>query len=114
MNLLIKAIKSITSGIREGLSGNSGHLSSKRIIAFSAFVVLSICCLSALYWNFTVPEFMFDGLMFIVLGGMGSTTVERWANRTTKSTVTTPKSTTVTIDKPKPEEAKEQEAEPIP
>lgn len=54
-------------------------VSSKRVVTLLSTFLVMLAFLMNLFLGKTVDEFMFDGMMFIVLGGFGSTTVEKFA-----------------------------------
>jgi hypothetical protein len=65
--------------------GEDGTWSSKRVITFLAFVFCSIAFFANLFFNFEVNEYMFEGMMFIAIAGLGVTVTERFADRKSSS-----------------------------
>ena len=64
--------------IKEMLSdGNT--LSSKRVIAFLAFLVIAVSYFVDQFTEFKITKDLFDSLMWIVIGGMSITGVEKFA-----------------------------------
>jgi len=64
--------------IKEMLSdGNT--LSSKRVIAFLTFLVIAVSYFVDQFTDFNITKDLFDSLMWIVIGGMGITGVEKFA-----------------------------------
>jgi hypothetical protein len=61
--------------------GADGTWSSKRVVTFAAFVFCSIAFFANLFFNYDVHEFMFEGMMFIAIAGLGATVTERFADR---------------------------------
>lgn len=59
-------------------------LSSKRVISFLAFVLCGIGFLADLFSEFTITPALFDSMMYIVLGGLGFTGIEKFAPKTGK------------------------------
>lgn len=57
----------------------NGSPSSKRLIVLLCTVLMATGYVANLFWNFTVEEFMFNAVMYIVIGGMGITGVEKFA-----------------------------------
>jgi hypothetical protein len=51
--------------------GSDGQWSSKRVITFLAFGLVSIAFLLNLIWGVTVDKNMFDGIIAIVWAGLG-------------------------------------------
>ena len=64
--------------IKEMLS-DGGSLSSKRVIAFLAFLVIAVSYFIDQFTEFKITKDLFDSLMWIVIGGMGITGVEKFA-----------------------------------
>lgn len=61
------------------LSSNGGSdVSSKRVITFVAFILLSIAFLSNVFWDLPLHEFVFDGMLYLVAAGMGITALEKF------------------------------------
>lgn len=54
---------------------HNGLYSSKRIITFIAFALLCIAFISNLYWGFSITQFIFDAMMYIVISGFGFATI---------------------------------------
>lgn len=60
------------------LTSRSG-LSSKRFITLAAFLLLAIGFLTNLFFDFTVEEFMFNTISYVVFAGLGFTASEMFA-----------------------------------
>ena len=62
-------------------SHDDNAISSKRVIAFIAF----ICCITAffvdLFTDYNVTQGVFDGMMWIVIAGLGFTGLEKFAGK---------------------------------
>ena len=63
-------------------------VSSKRVIAFAAFVLCAVAFVSNLFWNYRVEPFMFDSMIYLAMVGIGATAVEKFvpsrSNKTEK------------------------------
>ena len=61
--------------------GENNSWSSKRIITLIAFLLcaLAFCC--NLFFKYTVEEYMFQGMMMVVVAGLGVTVTEKFATR---------------------------------
>ena len=57
---------------------SSSTVSSKRVITLVAFILVIVGFVSNLYWDFTVEEFIFSGVMYIVIAGLGITGAEKF------------------------------------
>lgn len=71
------------------LKPNTG-VSSKRFISVGGFIFVCFIGLVDLFTNLSVSEYVFEGLVFIILGGLGSTAIEAYRNRSTTSINETP------------------------
>lgn len=52
-------------------SDDSNKLSSKRVITFMAFILVSAAFISNLYFNLTIDDTMYNGMIQIVWAGLG-------------------------------------------
>jgi hypothetical protein len=59
----------------------NGCPSSKRLILILCTVLITVGYLANLFWGYTVEEFMFNAIMFVIIGGMGITGVEKFASK---------------------------------
>jgi hypothetical protein len=74
---------------------NDSHdesISSKRVIAFIAFLLCAVAFVANLFWNYRVEAFMFDAMIYLAMVGIGATAVEKFVpsrsntgNKTTKT-----------------------------
>ena len=55
-------------------------LSSKRVVTFLAFLLCAIAFISNLFWNYTVESYMFEGMIYLIIGGLGFTASEKFAS----------------------------------
>lgn len=64
------------------LSGEGeNNPSSKRVITFLAFLLLSVAFFSELILGLKVSSQTFDAIMYIVLGGLGFTASEKFVKK---------------------------------
>lgn len=54
-------------------------LSSKRVITFLATLLVMVAFVANMFWGFKVEEYMYNAMMVIVLGGLGTTAAEKFA-----------------------------------
>jgi hypothetical protein len=60
-------------------------VSSKRVIAFAAFVLCGVAFMANLFWSYRVEQFMFDSMIYLAMVGIGATAVEKFVpTRSTK------------------------------
>lgn len=70
----------LLSGFRSMLAdGIDGSVSSKRVVTLIAMFLLVLGYVLNLFWDFTVEEYMYNSMMVIVLGGLGTTVAEKFS-----------------------------------
>jgi len=65
--------------------GEDGTWSSKRVITFLAFVFFSFAFFANLLYGKKVDDILIEGMMYIILGGLGVTVTEKFANKSNTS-----------------------------
>jgi hypothetical protein len=75
----------ITEFLHQIISDTSGSPSTKRLIVLLCAILISTGFIANLFWKFTVEEFMFNAIMYIIISGMGITGVEKFAPKTDQS-----------------------------
>lgn len=65
----------------EPLKDSQGTISSKRVVTIATLFLIILCVILDLFTSFKVSEYIFDGLMWIVLSGMGFISSERFAKK---------------------------------
>jgi hypothetical protein len=70
---IIGSIKSMLA------DGADGSVSSKRVITFLAFILCAIGFVANMFWGFKIDEFIYNSMMYIVVGGLGFTGLEKFA-----------------------------------
>lgn len=60
-------------------SNDAEYLSSKRVVAFLAFICCTIAFFVDLFSNYNVSANLFDAMMWIVIAGLGFTGLEKFA-----------------------------------
>lgn len=73
-----------TSAIREIFSGTVGELSSKRFMTFLSFTVMMVIAYVSIFMGKEVQQFIFDGFLYIVIGGLFSVASEKFSQRFVK------------------------------
>jgi len=69
---------SLLTYLKDMMSVN-GNPSSKRWVAVVATLLIVIGYIANLFWDYTIEEFIFNGVMYIVIGTLGITGVEKFA-----------------------------------
>lgn len=65
---------------------HNDSISSKRVIAFAAFVLCAVAFVANLFWSYKVDAFMFDAMIYLAMVGIGATAVEKFTpHRSTDS-----------------------------
>lgn len=72
-------MKQILNYIKGILSDHNGNPSSKRWIAIIAFILIGISWGADLFYQLVSTEFIFNALMFLVVGCLGISGVEKFA-----------------------------------
>lgn len=61
--------------------GHNGSVSSKRFITLVAFLLCALSFVVELFWNMKVTSATFDGMMYIVIAGLGFTASEKFTSK---------------------------------
>lgn len=61
--------------------GDNHSLSSRRIITILAFSLCSLAFLANLFWDFKIDQFIYESMMYIVLGGLGVIVAEKFTKK---------------------------------
>lgn len=70
---------SIKKYVSQVLQDSNGTYSSKRMVTVLAVVLITIGYIANLFWDYTVEQFMFESIMYIVIAGLGITGAEKFA-----------------------------------
>ena len=63
----------------EMLSCTRGEISSKRVISFVSFILISIAFLANVFVAIPLEQHIFDGMLYLVMAGMGFTSFEKFS-----------------------------------
>jgi len=80
------------SGIKSMLSGLDGQISSKRTITFVAFICVVIAFLTNVFMSIHLEEHIFDGMLYLVMSGMGFSSFEKFSPAHAHKQINSPKS----------------------
>ena len=69
----------VLSYLHDLISDSDGSPSTKRLILILSTLLMATGYIANLFWKYTVEEFMFNSVMYIVIGGMGFTGMEKFA-----------------------------------
>lgn len=67
--------------IREIFSGVGGSISSKRTMLFLSFLVMIFLAWASVFMDKEIQQFIFEGFMWIVLGGLFSVASEQFGQK---------------------------------
>lgn len=70
---------SVKNYLSQVLQDGSGSYSSKRLITLLATVLVAGGYIANMFWGYTVEQFMFESMMYIVIAGLGITGAEKFA-----------------------------------
>jgi hypothetical protein len=59
---------------------NNKTLSSKRVVTFLAFLLCGIAFIANLFWGYQVESYMFEGMVYLAMAGLGFTASEKFAS----------------------------------
>jgi hypothetical protein len=63
----------------KSLLSESGEISSKRSIGLSAAITIIFASIVDLFSNFTITDYVFEGLVWIAIAGLGFVASEKFA-----------------------------------
>ena len=66
-------------GFWSSLFSDGGKISSKRLITICSFALIAIGFISNLFWDFTIEEFIYSSVMYVVIAGLGIVGAEKFA-----------------------------------
>jgi hypothetical protein len=68
--------------LKSMLSDGTDHeISSKRAITLLAFILCSTAFIADLFWDLSVAENVYEGMMYIAIAGLGFTASERFIKK---------------------------------
>ena len=72
-------MKHILNYMHRVMADPNGNPSSKRLVTLICTILMAIGFIANLFWEFKMDEFIFNSVMYIIIGGMGITGVEKFA-----------------------------------
>ena len=67
--------------LSEAVKNDYGQTSMRRIVTFSAMMLMYGIVILDIFTDYKVSEFIFDGLLILLLGGLGSIASEKFFNK---------------------------------
>lgn len=77
----MKMVDNTMKFLKDMMSDVDGHVSSKRIVVFLCTAALLISWAYNLKYGVKVEEFIFEGLLYVVVVGLGVTTAEKFSRK---------------------------------
>lgn len=65
--------------VKNMMADGNGNPSSKRWVAMISTILIVVGYIANLFWDYTVEQFMFDSVMYIVIASLGITGAEKFA-----------------------------------
>lgn len=78
-------LEQLKAGLSSMISDVDGSVSSKRIVTFLCVAAMLITWGANLFAGLQITEFIFEGLMYIVVIGLGVTTAEKFSRKGTSN-----------------------------
>lgn len=67
--------------LSEAVKNDDGQTSMRRIVTFSAMMLMYGIVILDIFTDYKVSEFIFDGLLILLLGGLGTIASEKFFNK---------------------------------
>lgn len=80
-------MKNILGYLKGIMSDSNGSPSSKRLVTLLATILVAVGYIANLFWDYTVEQFMFESMMYIVIAGLGITGAEKFAPKSPTDSV---------------------------
>lgn len=74
-------LEQLKAGLSSMISDVDGSVSSKRIVTFLCVVAMLVTWGANLFAGLQITEFIFEGLMYIVVIGLGVATAEKFSRK---------------------------------
>jgi hypothetical protein len=73
--------KTFGNFLKEAFLDVDSQTSSKRIVVFLCMIAILTTWAADLWWKLTTTEFIFEGLLYIVIVGLGVATAEKFSRK---------------------------------
>lgn len=74
-------MEQLKAGLSSMIADVDGSVSSKRVVTFLCVAAMLITWAANLFWGFQITEFIFEGLMYIIIVGLGVATAEKFSRK---------------------------------
>lgn len=72
-------LEKLNSGLVDMISDVDNHVSSKRVVTFLCVIAVLVTWGANLFYKMQISDFIFNGLLYIVVAGLGVATVEKFS-----------------------------------
>lgn len=80
-------LKKLKNYLKDVMTDSHGNPSSKRAVTLLATLMMIIGYFANLFWDFTVDQFIYESIMYVVIAGLGITGAEKFASEKVKTDV---------------------------
>jgi len=74
-------MEQLKSGLSSMISDVDGSVSSKRVVTFLCVGAMLVTWAANLFYGLQITEFIFEGLMYIIIVGLGVATAEKFTRK---------------------------------
>jgi len=78
-------MEQLKAGLSSMISDVDGSVSSKRVVTFLCVGAMLVTWAANLFWGLQITEFIFEGLMYIIIVGLGVATAEKFTRKGTSA-----------------------------
>jgi hypothetical protein len=75
-------LKKLLNYLKGIMADGQGNPSSKRAVTLLASLLMTVGFIANLFWDYTVDQFIFESVMYVVIAGLGITGAEKFAPKT--------------------------------
>lgn len=75
-------LKKLLNYLKGVMADSQGNPSSKRAVTLLASLLMTVGFIANLFWDYTVDQFIFESVMYVVIAGLGITGAEKFAPKT--------------------------------
>ena len=74
-------MEQLKSGLASMIADSDGEVSSKRVVTFLCVLAMLVTWGANLFYGLQITEFIFEGLMYIIIVGLGVATAEKFSRK---------------------------------
>lgn len=72
-------MSSLSTYVHQILTDTDGSYSSKRFVTLLSVGLMAAGFIANLFWDYTVEQYMYEAVMYVVIAGLGFTGAEKFA-----------------------------------